>query len=257
MSEAAAQPPLSSSVDPEEIKRFSRIADEWWDPQGKFKPLHALNPARIAYIRDRILEHFQRPGVRGQGSGVFEGLTLIDIGCGGGLISEPMARLGATTTGIDAGEKNIHVAALHAEQSGLAITYRAIPAETLAAEGTQFDVVLALEIIEHVADVTAFLHAVTTLVKPGGLLIMSTLNRTAKSYVMAILGAEYVLRWLPVGTHSWKKFLRPSELASALRAQGLVIGDMAGLVLNPLKMQWEINARDLDVNYLITATKPQ
>lgn len=229
-----------STVDPSEIEKFSRIADEWWDPRGKFKPLHDLNPARIEWIRDRA-----HPS----------GKTLLDIGCGGGLVCEPMARLGAKVTGIDASEKNIKVASLHAEQSGLDIDYRCTAAEELLDSGAQFDVVLALEIVEHVADVPAFIAACAGLVKPGGLLIMSTLNRTVKSYAMAIIGAEYVLRLLPRGTHDWNKFLKPHELHRHMSNSGIEVREMTGLVLNPLAWKWETNPKDLDVNYMLMGCK--
>lgn len=242
----------NSSVDPQEIAHFSRMADEWWDENGKFRPLHKLNPARLTFLRDRIAGHFQR-NIREPAP--LEGLELIDIGCGGGLVSEPMARLGARVTGIDAAEKNIAVASLHAEQSGLTIDYRCMTAEALAAQDKRFDVVLALEIVEHVADVALFVRSCAAIAKPGGLVICSTLNRTAKSFAIAILGAEYVLRWLPIGTHQWKKFLRPSELCRALRESGLHIEDMAGLVYHPLTDRWAIEARDLSVNYLVVAHK--
>lgn len=258
MAQPQAQPfeksPQASTVDAGDVERFSRIAAEWWDPKGKFRPLHELNPARIGYIRDTIAAHF------GLSSPPFtlhsSPLTLLDIGCGGGLIAEPMARLGATVTGVDASEKNIAVAALHAQQAGLAIDYRATTAEGLAATGATFDVVLALEIVEHVADVGLFLRSLAQLVRPGGLLILSTLNRTTKSYLMAIVGAEYVLRLLPRGTHSWQQFIRPSELVRAVTACGLGVGELKGLVLDPRRWQWGIHDHDLDVNYLLTATRP-
>ena len=233
----------SSTVDPQEVERFSRIADEWWDERGKFKPLHRINPLRIGFIRDHLLKNTGMD------------VSLLDIGCGGGLICEPMARLGAQVTGIDASEKNIQVAKLHAQRSGLNIDYRATTAEDLQATGAQFDVVLALEIVEHVANVDAFVEAACALVKPGGLMVWSTMNRTAKSFALAIVGAEYVLRWLPRGTHSWKKFLRPSELATPLRQCGMEITEMTGMVMNPLTFKWELNPRDLSVNYLLVAKK--
>jgi 2-polyprenyl-6-hydroxyphenyl methylase / 3-demethylubiquinone-9 3-methyltransferase len=234
-----------STVDPEEVERFSRIANEWWDERGKFAPLHRINPLRIGYIKEQV----ERAGI------VLEGATLLDIGCGGGLISEPLSRLGANVTGVDASEKNIAVATLHAQQTGATPTYRATTAEALVDEGAQFDVVLALEIVEHVADVEAFVACVCKLVRPGGLIIMSTLNRTVKSYALAIVGAEYVLRWLPIGTHTWNKFLRPSELHHALENGGARVHHMTGMVMNPLSFKWRLDERDLDVNYLISATK--
>ncbi len=255
---AQAQPseisPQPSTVDAADVARFSAIAAEWWDPNGKFKPLHQLNPARIRYIRDTIAAHFTLPSL--PLTTHHSPLTLLDVGCGGGLIAEPMARLGMQVTAIDASEKNIAVATLHADQSGLNIDYRATTAEDLASNERAFDVVLALEIVEHVADIELFLRSIAQLVKPGGLVIMSTLNRTTKSYLMAIVGAEYVLRWLPRGTHSWKQFLKPSELSRALTHTGLEVRDITGLVLNPIRWEWELNPRDLDVNYLISAKKP-
>lgn len=242
----------ASTVDKDEIERFSRIASEWWNPEGKFKPLHRINPLRIGYIRDQACQHF---GKNPEVPTPLEGLSLLDIGCGGGLISEPMCRLGASVTAIDASEKNIKVASLHAQQSGLAIDYRATTAEALLDSGARYDIVLALEIIEHVADVEAFLAATCSLLKPGGLLFCSTLNRTMKSYALAIVGAEYVLRWLPVGTHQWKKFLRPSEICRPMRQQGVDIVDMRGMVMNPLNWQWRWDEKDLSVNYIIVGKK--
>jgi len=242
----------AGTVDSEEVERFSRIAGEWWNPTGKFKPLHSINPLRIGYIRDRAAAHFGRDTT--SATPPLQGLTLLDIGCGGGLISEPMCRLGADVTGIDASERNIAVAGLHAQQGGLAIDYRATNAETLAAAGERYDIVLALEIIEHVADIPAFVQACCALVKPGGLMVWSTLNRTPKSYALAILGAEYVLRWLPVGTHSWQKFVKPSELHAQLRQCGMDVADMTGMTLNPLNFKWKLTKNDLSVNYLLVAT---
>jgi 2-polyprenyl-6-hydroxyphenyl methylase / 3-demethylubiquinone-9 3-methyltransferase len=247
----------SGTVDPAEVERFSRIADEWWDPAGKFAPLHRLNPVRIGYIRDRVAAHWRRDALSGH---PLEGLSLLDIGCGGGLLSEPMTRLGARVTGVDASARNVAVASLHAERQGLAVDYRQGTAEALAAEGARFDVVLALEIVEHVSDVDLFLRSCGAMVKPGGLLFLSTLNRTAKAWALAIVGAEYVLGWLPRGTHDWKKFLKPSEVARGLRAGGIEIDDIVGVVYSPLGRQWSLNKGDLDVNYMLsgvarTATK--
>ncbi len=242
----------ATTLDNDEIARFSAIANEWWDETGKFAPLHKINPVRMGYIRTQVVKHF---GLDDSRIKALEGLNAVDIGCGGGLVSEPLARMGAKVTGIDGGEKNIKVASLHAEQSELKIDYRATTAEELAANGMQYDLVLALEIVEHVADVSLFLESVTQLVKPGGLLIMSTLNRTMKAYAMAILGAEYVLRWLPRGTHDWKKFLKPHELVQPLQRQGLKLVQMQGLVMNPLRWEWELSLRDLDVNYMVVMKK--
>ena len=246
----------ASTVDPAEIERFSRIADEWWDPTGKFAPLHRLGPVRIGYIRDRAAAHWGREALSGQ---PLHGLSVLDIGCGGGLLSEPMARLGAAVTGIDAAARNVAVAALHAEKQGLAIDYRQDTAEALAISidqgGGQYDIVLALEIVEHVADVDLFLASIGRLVKPGGLLFLSTLNRTAKAWALAIAGGEYILRWLPRGTHDWKKFLKPSEVVAGLRNGGIETQEIVGVVYSPLSRQWSLNARDLDVNYMLFGTK--
>jgi 2-polyprenyl-6-hydroxyphenyl methylase/3-demethylubiquinone-9 3-methyltransferase len=241
-----------TTVDPAEIERFSRIAEEWWDPAGKFAPLHQLNPVRIGYIRDRAATHWQRNALSGS---PLKGLDLLDIGCGGGLLSEPMARLGATVTGIDAAERNIATASLHADGQGLAIDYRATTAESLAEAGRKFDIVLALEIVEHVADVDLFLRTCGGLVKPGGMLFLSTLNRTAKSWALAIVGAEYVLRWLPRGTHDWKKFLKPSEVVRGLRNGEVDAQEIVGVVYSPLSRAWSLNKGDLDVNYMLYGTK--
>lgn len=237
-----------STVDEGEIERFSRIAEEWWDPNGKFAPLHRLNPTRLGYIRDRTASHRQRDPLSGS---PLEGLSLLDIGCGGGLMCEPMARLGATVTGIDASGRNIATARLHAEGQGLAIDYRETTAEALAAEGRQFDIVLALEIVEHVADTDLFLRSCGQLAKPGGLVFLSTLNRTAKAWALAIAGAEYLLRWLPRGTHDWKKFLKPSEVVRGLRSGGVETQEIVGVVYSPLSRAWSLNKRDLDVNYML------
>jgi 2-polyprenyl-6-hydroxyphenyl methylase / 3-demethylubiquinone-9 3-methyltransferase len=241
-----------TTVDPAEIERFSRIAGEWWDPTGKFAPLHRLNPLRIGYIRDRAAQHWQRDPL----SGVpLQGLSLLDIGCGGGLLSEPMARLGAQVTGVDAAARNIRVAAQHAGKQGLDIDYRQGAAEALAASGSQFDIVLALEIVEHVADVPLFLKSCGQMVKPGGLLFLSTLNRTAKAWALAIAGGEYILRWLPRGTHDWKKFLKPSEVVNGLDAAGIAAQEIVGVVYSPLSRAWSLSKGDLDVNYMLYGTK--
>jgi 2-polyprenyl-6-hydroxyphenyl methylase/3-demethylubiquinone-9 3-methyltransferase len=241
-----------TTVDPAEIERFSRIAEEWWDPAGKFAPLHRLNPVRIGYIRDRAAAHWQRDALSGT---PLAGLDLLDIGCGGGLLSEPMARLGAAVTGIDAAPRNIATASLHADGQDLAIDYRATTAESLAEAGKRYDIVLALEIVEHVADVELFLRTCGGLVKPGGLLFLSTLNRTAKSWALAIAGAEYVLRWLPRGTHDWKKFLKPSEVVRGLRHGEIEAQEIVGVVYSPLSRAWSLNKGDLDVNYMLYGTK--
>lgn len=241
-----------STVDAAEIAHFTAMADEWWDAGGKFAPLHAMNPVRLRFIRDHAVAHFGRDDTD---TAPLSGLSLLDIGSGGGLLCEPMARLGAHVTGIDAAEKNIHIARLHAEQMGLDIDYRHRTAEELAADSTRYDIVFALEIVEHVADVPAFLEAVARLVKPGGLLFMSTLNRTVKSYALAIVGAEYLLRWLPKGTHHWQKFLRPSELVLPLEAHGIRTHDLQGMVYDPFDARWSLSPTALDVNYILAARK--
>lgn len=242
----------ASSIDDAEVAKFRAMAAEWWDPAGKFKPLHMLNPVRLDYITGQITAEFARDR---RSLRPFEGLRLLDIGCGGGLISEPMARLGAAVTGADAAAENIEVARLHAEQSGLAIDYRAVTAESLLAEGAQFDVVLALEIVEHVADPQQFLTTCARLLRPGGVLIASTLNRTPQSFAAAIVGAEWVMRWLPRGTHAWRRFIRPDELAGMFEAAGVRVVDRAGMVFNPLGWSWSLSRRDLAVNYLMAGVR--
>jgi 2-polyprenyl-6-hydroxyphenyl methylase/3-demethylubiquinone-9 3-methyltransferase len=240
----------AASVDPAEIARFAAMAEEWWNPDGKFRPLHRFNPIRLKLIRDRLCAHFGRDPLA---PAPLAGLRLLDIGCGGGLIAEPLARLGASVTGIDAADRNVRVATIHARQMGLDIDYRHSAAEDLAATGATFDAVLALEIVEHVADLASFLGACTHLVQPGGLLAVATLNRTPQSYLLAIVGAEYVLRWLPRGTHDWRKFVRPAELAAGLRPHGAEIREMTGVAYNPLLDEWRPTS-DLSVNYLAFAT---
>lgn len=227
------------------------MAAEWWDLNGKFRPLHKLNPVRLAYIRDRLCEHFKRDPKKPR---PLAGLRLLDIGCGGGLVAEPLTRLGAEIVGLDASATNIGVARSHAAESELTIDYRHGTAEDLAAAGEAFDVVLALEIVEHVADLEAFFAAAGTLIRPGGALFVATLNRTPQSYLLAIVGAEYVLRWLPVGTHDWRKFVRPSELAAVLRRGGVALRDLTGIAYNPLADTWRAG-RDLAVNYMAFAVK--
>jgi 2-polyprenyl-6-hydroxyphenyl methylase/3-demethylubiquinone-9 3-methyltransferase len=241
--------PASGTIDPEEIARFSALAAEWWDPEGKFKPLHRLNPLRLTYIRDHLCARFDRDP---KSLRSLEGLNILDIGCGGGLVAEPLCRMGAAVTGIDGSDKNIATASVHAGEGGLSIDYRATTAEEMAMAGPVFDAVVALEIVEHVADVPLFLASCAALVKPGGALIMSTLNRTAKSYVFAIVGAEYVLRWLPRGTHQWEKFIRPSELTEGLETNGLSVTDLTGVAYNPLSDDWHLS-RDMAVNYMLYA----
>lgn len=225
------------------------MAEEWWDAKGKFKPLHQIGPARIGFARDEAVRHFGRDA---RSLRPLEGLSLVDIGCGGGLVAEPMARLGARVTGIDPTVRNIEIAKLHAAQSGLEIDYRSVLAEDLVAAGERFDIVLCLEVVEHVPDVGAFLKVIRQLLAPGGLMIVSTLNRTLKSFALAIVGAEYVLRWLPRGTHRWDRFVTPEELRRHLEAAGLVQREIRGMVYNPLTDVWSLG-RDTDVNYLVAA----
>lgn len=241
-----------TTVDPAEVAKFEAMAAEWWDPNGKFKPLHMLNPCRLDYITGQIAAEFDRDLTQPL---PFTGLRLLDIGCGGGLLAEPMARLGATVVGADAAPRNIPVAQLHATHSGLTIDYRHTTAEALAAAGEQFDVVLNMEVVEHVSDPLAYLTACQQLLVPGGLMICSTLNRNPKSFVMAIIGAEHVMRWLPKGTHDWKKFITPDELFDLIRKAGLDPVDRKGMVFNPLSWTWSLSARDLSVNYVTCSVK--
>lgn len=239
------------TVDADEVAFFARIADAWWDPKGPFKPLHILNPTRLLYIRQQVEAHFSlEQGLKQP----LTGLRLLDIGCGGGLISEPMARLGADVVAVDAAEKNIKTASLHATQSGLEIDFRNTTAEALAEAGEQFDVIVNMEVVEHVADVSAYLTACRKLLKPGGIMLLSTINRTPKAYLFAIIGAERVLRWLPVGAHDWKKFIKPSELADYLNDCGMEASSATGFVFAPLSQKWRLSPHDTDVNYAMSAT---
>ncbi len=242
----------ASTVDPGEVEKFSAIAAEWWNPKGKFGVLHKFNPVRLEYIRNHIVRHFS---LSDQARQPFEGLSLLDIGCGGGLLCEPMARLGAQVTGIDPAEKNIKTASVHAAEQGLAINYHAMTAETLAEQGKTFDVVLNMEVVEHVADVDLFMGTSASLVKPGGIMFVATLNRTLKSFGLAIIGAEYVLGWLPRGTHQWEKFITPQELQSSLKSGGLRVRDTSGVTFNPLNGTWR-KSPDTAVNYMMIAEKP-
>lgn len=242
----------TNTIDPKEVAKFQAMASEWWDPLGKFKPLHLMNPCRLAYICDQIAAEYDRDLTAPL---PFAGLRILDIGCGGGLLSEPMARLGADVVGADAAARNIPVAQLHAEQSGLKIDYRHTTAEDLANAGEQFDVVLNMEVVEHVSDPLAYLTACHNLLKNDGLMICSTLNRNPKSYVMAIIGAEWVMRWLPKGTHDWAKFITPDELYDLLRRAGLTPVDKKGMVFNPLGWSWSLSTRDLSCNYVTASTK--
>lgn len=235
-----------------EVEQFSKISHDWWDENGPFKPLHDLNPTRLQYIVDTLIAHF---GISSENKRSLHGVRLLDLGCGGGLISEPMCRLGADVVGVDASESTIKVARKHASQMGLEIDYRQTSVEALvAAEEAPFDVILAMEIVEHVADVQVFIDYCTRLLKPGGVLILSTINRTWKAYAVAILGAEYIMRWLPRGTHDWNKFLTPGELASFVRLSGSLVQDVTGMSFCPFSWSWSLG-KDLDVNYLMCAVK--
>ncbi len=241
----------ASTASPEEVARFAAMADEWWDDTGKFKPLHKLNPVRIAFIRDMLAAHYDRDITAAL---PLHGLALLDVGCGGGLISEPLCRLGADVTAIDAGQEAIDVATNHAAQSGLNIAFRHDTPESLADEGLQFDVLVSLEVVEHVADLNAFLGALASLTKPGGVIILATLNRTLKSLALAKIGAEYILRWVPRGTHDWRKFVKPSELTKGLEPLGVHLHSMQGIGFDPLHDNWFASEK-LDVNYLASFTK--
>jgi 2-polyprenyl-6-hydroxyphenyl methylase/3-demethylubiquinone-9 3-methyltransferase len=243
---------VTSTVDPAEVAKFEAMAAEWWDPNGKFKPLHMLNPCRLDYITQQIAAEFDRDLTQPL---PFKGLRILDIGCGGGLLSEPMARLGADVVGADAAARNIPVAMVHAEQSGLRIDYRHTTAEDMAAAGEQFDVVLNMDVVEHVSDPLAYLTACQNLLKDNGLMICSTLNRNPKSFVMAIVGAEYVMRWLPKGTHDWQKFITPDELYALIEQAGLRPVDRKGMVFNPVSWSWSLSARDLSCNYVTASVK--
>jgi 2-polyprenyl-6-hydroxyphenyl methylase/3-demethylubiquinone-9 3-methyltransferase len=240
------------TLDPGEVDRFARLASEWWDANGKFRALHRIGPARLAFLRDELVRHF---ALAGGGLRPLAGLRVLDVGCGGGLIAEPLARLGAQVTGLDPAPETIEAARRHAAGQNLDIDYRAGRVEELAADAAAFDAVVCLEVIEHVPDVAVFLETCAKLVRPGGLMLLSTLNRTLKAYLLAIIGAEYILRWLPVGTHQWDRFVTPEELTRHLRAAGLAAPVVKGLVYNPLADTWSIGG-DTDVNYLAAAAKP-
>jgi 2-polyprenyl-6-hydroxyphenyl methylase/3-demethylubiquinone-9 3-methyltransferase len=242
---------VGASVDPREVEQFARLAARWWDPRGPMAPLHKLNPVRLAYIRDNATGHFGRDPNK---LGCLKGLRILDIGCGAGILSEPLARLGAEMTGIDPAQENIAAARAHAAESGAVVDYRDTTAETLAAAGEQFDVVLAMEVVEHVIDVPEFVATCASLVKPGGLYFAATLNRTLKSFALAIVGAEYVLRWLPRGTHQWDKFVKPEELEEAVEDAGLRVTGERGVIFNPLANRWQLSS-DMDVNYMLVAAK--
>ncbi len=243
---------MQTTIDPAEVAKFEAMAAEWWNPNGKFRPLHLMNPCRLDYITGQIAAEFDR---NLKAPNPFADLRILDIGCGGGLLSEPMVRLGATVVGADAAPRNIPVAQLHAEASGLVIDYRHTTAEDLAAAGEQFDVVLNMEVVEHVSDPLAYLTACHDLLKPGGIMVCSTLNRNAKSFMMAIVGAEWVMRWLPKGTHDWQKFITPEELFALIEKAGLNPVDRKGMVFNPVSWSWSLSARDLSVNYVTTSVR--
>jgi len=241
-----------SSVDEAEVAKFTRMAAEWWDPNGKFRPLHEFNPVRLKFIRALAAEHYHRDD---KSLKPFGGLSLLDIGCGGGLVSEPMARMGFTVLGADASEKNVKTASAHAAGAGLVLDYRAVTAEALAEEGARFDVILNMEVVEHVADLGGFLRACGALLKPGGFMLVATLNRTLKSLALAKIGVEYVLRWLPAGTHDWNRFVKPAELERLLEEAGLKVTGVQGVAFDPLRWEWRLSP-DTDVNYMVVAEKP-
>jgi 2-polyprenyl-6-hydroxyphenyl methylase/3-demethylubiquinone-9 3-methyltransferase len=246
-----ASPSTASTVDADEVARFSAMAAEWWDQRGKMAPLHKLNPVRLGYIRDAACRRFGRDAKR---IGCLDGLRVLDIGCGGGILSEPLARLGAAVVGADPSEENIAAANAHAAENGVAVDYRATTAEAMADAGERFDIVLAMEVVEHVADVGLFVKRCAEMVTPGGLMIAATINRTLKSFALAIIGAEYILRWLPRGTHQWDKFVTPNELEIALETNGLRVIDDAGVIYNPLADRWQLSS-DTDVNYMLAAER--
>jgi len=251
MSDVSAQTSRTANAD--EIARFSAMSEKWWDPNGVMKPLHKFNPVRLQILRDNICAHLGRDPETIE---PLKGIEIIDIGCGAGLLSEPLARMGAKMTSIDASESNIEVAKIHAAQSGLEIDYRCATPEMLADEGKQFDIVLNMEVIEHVDNPQFFMQACASVLKPGGLMFVATLNRTIKSLALAKIGAEYILRWLPAGTHDWRKFVKPSEMSGYLRGAGLDLKDITGVAYNPINDTWSPAPRDLDVNYMVIAQKP-
>ena len=250
---AASQTERQGTASPEDVARFTSIADNWWNPNSEFAPLHAINPLRVSYIQEQLCAYFNRDENDEQ---PLKGLSILDIGCGGGLLCEPLAQLGAQVTGIDAGHENIEAAKVHAQEMGLSITYRHVLPEQFEKEQGRYDVVVNMEVLEHVTDINAFLQASAALVRPGGAMALSTLNRTLKSLALAKIGAEYILRWVPIGTHNWHQFVQPSELASGLRVNGVVIEDLRGMVYNPLDQEWVLSP-DLAVNYLAFAAKPE
>lgn len=241
-----------TTIDQTEVDRFSAMAAEWWSPTGKFRPLHKFNPVRLAYIRDHAAAHFGRDR---KSARPLEGLRVLDIGCGGGLLSEPVARMGADVLGADASEKNIGIAKTHAAQTGVPVDYRAVTAEALAEAGESFDIVLNMEVVEHVADVDFFMRTCASMVRPGGLMFVATINRTLKARALAIFAAEVVLRWLPRGTHQYEKLVTPEELEAPLKADGMEIVERKGVFYNPLQDRWNLSP-DTDVNYMVLARRP-
>jgi 2-polyprenyl-6-hydroxyphenyl methylase / 3-demethylubiquinone-9 3-methyltransferase len=242
----------TSSIDPSEVEKFSKMAAEWWNPKGKFGVLHVFNPVRLDYIKEQVCARLARDPLERT---PFTGLRFLDIGCGGGLLSEPMARLGARVVGVDPSEKNIKTATVHANEMELDIDYRASTAEALAAAGEKFDVILNMEVIEHVSDPEAFIASCTNMLKPGGLMFVATLNRTLKSFALGIVGAEYVLGWLPKGTHQWEKFIKPDELKQWLASNKCEVKAESGVTYHPLANQWK-KSKDMDVNYMVVGQKP-
>ncbi len=235
------------SDDPEELAKFNALAESWWDPIGVFAPLHQMNRTRLGFIKDEACRHF---GLNSTDMAPFDGLRVVDVGCGGGLLCEPMARLGATVIGLDAGERNIEIARSHRDKAGLEIDYRIGTAEMLAAQGERFDMVLNMEVVEHVGDVDVFLRACSELTRPNGLMFVSTINRTKKAFLMAIVGAEYLLRWVPRGTHDWQRFVRPAELRRALGKGGVDLTRLSGMIYDPVAADWRLKGGNLAVNYL-------
>lgn len=240
-----------TTIDEADVARFSAMADEWWDPTGKFKPLHKFNPVRLQYIKEKVCENFDRDM---NDPKAFKGLRILDIGCGGGLLSEPMARMGAEVVGADASEVNIEIAKIHAKQSGLEIDYRATTSEALEADGEKFDIILNMEVVEHVADVNLFMTSCARMVKPNGLMFVATINRTPKAKLLAIFMAENVLKWLPKGTHEYEKLVRPEEIEAPVNSEGLQLIDRTGVFYNVLQDRWN-KSRDMDVNYMVLARR--
>lgn len=242
----------ATTINDVEIAKFTVMAEEWWNPNGKFKPIHKFNPVRLQYIRQHLLTHFGRDGTEMR---PFTGLRILDVGCGGGLLCEPLARLGAEVTGIDAAERNIAIARIHAEQSGLDVDYQTTTSEALAAAGQSFDIVLNMEVVEHVDNVPLYMKSCADLVKPGGLMLTATINRTLRARALAVFAAERVLRWLPVGTHDWNKFLTPDEIKALIRRNGLKVTAETGVVYHPLADEWR-QSPDMGINYMVMAARP-